>query len=69
MYAFLLCGPFCRINGNRGVSTMGYPNLVLRRKFRRSAEKEFSSRESAEDFDDDQEEGLVDYDDADFIRD
>ena len=51
------------------VPAMGYPNLVFAQGEvpEEAPEKEFSSEESAEDFnDDDQEEGLLDYDDADF---
>ena len=51
------------------VPAMGYPNLVFAQGEvpEEAPEKEFRSEESTENFDDDdQEEGLLDYDDADF---
>jgi hypothetical protein len=48
---------------------MGYPNLVFAQGEvpEEAPEKEFTSEEGDEDFDDnDEEEGLLDYDDADF---
>ena len=51
------------------VPGMGYPNLVFAQGEvpEEAPEKEFSSEEDTENFDDDEEEeGLLDYDDADF---
>ena len=60
---------FCRIDGSQKNTPPSCPNLVFAQGEvpEEAPEKDFTAQETEDNFDDDdEEEGLLDYDDADF---